>query len=471
MNERAPRLLDFAHHQAAMPDMLATIRAFAAGSAYRSATVEELSLDPESTRRPLRPEDLEFLTFRRAVTADTVGLLPSLAAQRLLFCLNEAGLARMPRASSAAWAEYAAVRSAAQMARAAQLRPILQSHALGFAEQAALSGSSGSTGAGEFLAQQESACAGLLRTMAGRQFLPQAAAFALVQTVPLLDMQGRAMRQAEAAGIFAPLDAACRPELGLSGATEALVSALSAKLGITTASHTHWQFYLAASLGRPNLAWAYATSPAHALECWGVLYALEADWTAFGSLVAQAASATGIDTDPAAAGNRADRRAPLDQRFGTALATARTIAGVPGEAAVLRGFAVARHVLVAAMRELTTQLLWLSDIAAHVRAAQLLSDRIEREHPGIDRETFVEPREMCSTTHVHDDNRLVVVEQGDMIFWGHPGMQLDLHPGDRVLIPSGRLHGSTVTSPECTYHQPIIPDDWMRQALDRARQL
>ncbi|MEK6297165.1 MAG: peptide synthetase, partial [Paraburkholderia tropica] len=56
------------------------------------------------------------------------------------------------------------------------------------------------------------------------------------------------------------------------------------------------------------------------------------------------------------------------------------------------------------------------------------------------------------------------IQEGEMLFWGNLGMQLQMFEGDMVLIPDGRLHGSTVTSSECTYHQPIIPDDWV-QAL------
>ncbi len=69
---------------------------------------------------------------------------------------------------------------------------------------------------------------------------------------------------------------------------------------------------------------------------------------------------------------------------------------------------------------------------------------------------------MCSTTHVHNDHRLVTIETGVMHFWGNLGMRLEMNRGDMVLIPDGRLHGSTVLFAECTYHQPIIPDEWVR---------
>jgi homogentisate 1,2-dioxygenase len=107
-------------------------------------------------------------------------------------------------------------------------------------------------------------------------------------------------------------------------------------------------------------------------------------------------------------------------------------------------------------------LLWLSSIRRYVDFAHRISTRIDAECPGIDRETFVEPHEMCSTTHVHNDHRLVTIQEGEMLFWGNVGMQLKMNEGDMVLIPDGRLHGSTVVSGECTYHQPIIPDEWVR---------
>lgn len=72
---------------------------------------------------------------------------------------------------------------------------------------------------------------------------------------------------------------------------------------------------------------------------------------------------------------------------------------------------------------------------------------------------------MCSTTHVHNDHRLVVIESGQMVFWGNLGMKLRLQPGEMILVPQGRLHGSSVESDECTYHQPIIPDDWVRSLV------
>jgi hypothetical protein len=142
---------------------------------------------------------------------------------------------------------------------------------------------------------------------------------------------------------------------------------------------------------------------------------------------------------------------------------------VEGVRSLQAGFALGREVTDSAFRDLAAQLNWLSNIDTFLTAATLLTTRIDLEWPDIDRDTFIEPREMCSTTHVHNDHRLVTVETGDMIFWGHPDMELELTVGDKVLIPAGRLHGSTVTSESCTYHQPIIPEQWVRDAFGLIR--
>ena len=56
-----------------------------------------------------------------------------------------------------------------------------------------------------------------------------------------------------------------------------------------------------------------------------------------------------------------------------------------------------------------------------------------------------------------------MIESGKMHFWNNITHQIELNAGDKVLIPLSRLHGSTVLSGECTYHQPIIPEEILRR--------
>src|SRR5882724_8141640 len=80
---------DYARARERAPEVLVSARALASQPQYRSATVQELTLTEGERRRPLRVEDLEFLTFNEPVRDTTISMLPALASNRLLFCLNE----------------------------------------------------------------------------------------------------------------------------------------------------------------------------------------------------------------------------------------------------------------------------------------------------------------------------------------------------------------------------------------------
>ena len=79
-----PALFDFEPFAGRSEAFVALIRQFAAAHPFRSATVDELLLDDDYHRRPLRPEDFEFLKFMKPVRADNVSRLPSLASNRTL---------------------------------------------------------------------------------------------------------------------------------------------------------------------------------------------------------------------------------------------------------------------------------------------------------------------------------------------------------------------------------------------------
>jgi hypothetical protein len=53
-----------------------------------------------------------------------------------------------------------------------------------------------------------------------------------------------------------------------------------------------------------------------------------------------------------------------------------------------------------ARRDLEEQLRWLARVDVYVDLARCIDERIRTQQPDIDRDTFVEPREMCSTTYV-----------------------------------------------------------------------
>jgi mannose-6-phosphate isomerase-like protein (cupin superfamily) len=469
------QLFDFSPYLDQRDEMLELIRRFAAHDAFRSAVVEELELDEDFHRRPLRPEDLEFLQFKKPVRAETVSRLPSLASQRLLMSLNEVGIARLPGTDRANdFERFEAFYGERNQVLGARIRPFLENYAFTFTAlatppQADIAGCV--TDLKELIDREKAFWAEMFDVLMRNDYLVDGLKFVMVQRWSLAPSRHVAVSRAAVSGYFDDLALADRPRV--LGHDDALLSRVAAAMGVTRREHSYWQFYLPTSLAKCNLLYALGSRPDRAFALLGAAYAAEAEAIAFHVALAKAcphllAGLAHGEADDGAEGAQ-EAAARMERAFiaraerGFAATLARH--GAPGMQRTAQGVGAATTLAARARWDLGEQLRWLSAIEQYCRFARQVDKRIAVECPDIDRETFVEPREMCSTTHVHNDHRLVVIESGDMIFWGNIGMQLNMTVGDMVLIPDGRLHGSTVVSEECTYHQPIIPDEWIAALL------
>jgi hypothetical protein len=467
MKDETQRLFEFAPYLEDRESTLALVKRFAQADAYRSAVVEELELDEDFHRRPLRPEDLEFLQFRRPVTARTVSRLPALAANRLLLSINELDVARFPKdGDAAAWRKFQAFHDPQMRVLGARIRPFLENFAFDYL--AAPLPSQGDPAArcrarlARLAGEESRFWDDMLAHIAERRYLQPGLSFIAIQRWSLEPARITALDRAAAMGVFDALPPDGIPGWVPSDRQQGVMTTLADLCGVNRAAHTYWQFYLPTSLAKCNLLYALASGPERALAAYGAAFAAETEAAALAAAIETAcphlaaASARGQDSAGAALLDTQDR---CDR----ALAAVRHKFGQAGLVQFESGM-IAWDIAAAAARwDMGEQLRWLSAIDDYCDYAHRIDERIQRECPEIDRETFVEPREMCSTTHVHNDHRLVVIESGDMVFWGNVGMRLNMTVGDMVLIPDGRLHGSTVVSPECTYHQPIIPDEWMAE--------
>jgi hypothetical protein len=467
MNKDAFRLFDADRCREGLDEHVQLVREFAAHDGFRSATVEELELDEDFYRRPLRPEDLSFIDFSKPVNIDTVARLPSLASQRMLLCINELQSCRLPRdRRPESFAECARFYGDASQILAARVRPFLENFAFGHLRNEEMRGPliAAHTSALEELFDEElKFWTGNLTRLREAKYVEDGLRFTLIQKWGLAASKQSALAKAGALGYFDGLGSADWPRLDRDPAAADLARRLATHCHVTKREHSYWQFYLSTSLGECNLLHALASRPDRALAFWGAAFAADGAAIAFDELVRNAAGGLGL-AGIAARDVKTDVREWL-ARANRALTLVSERYGEQGVRAVGAGIGVAAAHAAAARANLGDQLRWLSSVEKYRDLAKAISARIDTECPDIDRETFVEPREMCSTTHVHDDHRLVVIESGKMVFWGNLGMKLRLAPGEMVLVPEGRLHGSSIESDECTYHQPIIPDEWVRPLL------
>jgi hypothetical protein len=461
----SPRTFDFDTWGAYARDMTQLIRSYAAHPALRSAMVDELELDEEFHRRAARPEDLSFISFGTPVNHGTVTQLPFLASQRLLLSIYESEIAGLPRDGSAeSFARVAAFCADEHRLAGAQITPFLEAFSFDFLERAeALP----SAELADQLAGHLSADAAHFRAvfdrLKQRGYVEQGVRYALIQRWSLAASKRAALARAAAARFFEPLGPELAPRLNVPSLPDAALRRLALHCGVNKRQHSYWQFYLSTSLASCNLLYALTRRPDRALSAYGALFAAEAEWLGFGCLAGAAARELGLPEIPV--GDSSE----LVGRFRRVLALVEQRWGARGLLLVGRGLGAALQLSAAARRNFGEQVRWLSSVDIHQEIARRLDQRIAAERPDIDRETFIEPREMCSTTHVHDDHRLVVIETGHMVFWGNLGMTLRLAPGEMVLVPQGRLHGSSIESDECVYHQPIIPEEWivpLRAELD-----
>lgn len=470
MVEAISALFDFSPFVGQSASYVSALKDFAAGNAFRSATVDELVLDDDFYRRPLRPEDLEFLKFTKPVRDTTVSRLPSLASQRLLTSLYELASAVAPAEAELhrhrAFQGFANDRNRQY---AVQLIPFLEAYAFEYLGNCPSSGESpleGCSCLGRIYADEYQFWIRLLGQLKASRYLEEGLRFIVVQRWCLAPSIRRTFARARDNGVFDGLPAAVEPQLDSSLLDDNVMSRMAATLGVDRLQHAYWQFYLPTSLSKCNLLYALCRRVEHPFALYGAMYAAQAEWLAFQAAIAQFGQhiiGTGIVTD--AAEPYVDR---LLRNYESAFQYVQKChSGAAYEMA--QGLAAAAKLADRARWDLGEQLKWLSAIERYCEHARTISKRIDRECPDIDRETFVEPREMCSTTHVHDDHRLVTIEEGVMHFWGNLEMRLEMNTGDMVLIPEGRLHGSTVLSPECTYHQPIIPDAWVQAVIQQAQ--
>lgn len=466
MTDSVPELFDFQDFAADSEGYRQLLKDFAAGPAFRSAAVEELVLDNDFFRRPLRPEDLEFLTFKKPVQAATVSRLPSLASQRTLLSLYELTSAVPPPGADpgpiAAFTQFASERNRLYAAR---LAPFLEAYAFDYLGRSQLAGEATSYSGllGRIYADEYQFWIRLFGQLHASDYFQDGLRFILIQRWCLAGSKRKALEQVRALGHFAGWPVGIAPSLESRLVNDDEMQRLATQLGVARTQHSYWQFYLSTSLAKCNLLHAFARRSEQCFALYGALYAAQAEHLAFEAAVAQCC--------PHMIGNRrieAGDSTHIDgllRHFESALRLVQQQHA--GAAAIQMGQGLAAAVKLAERGrwDLGEQLKWLSAIERYCAHARTISRRIEVECPDIDRETFVEPRDMCSTTHVHNDHRLVTIQEGVMHFWGNLSMRLEMHPGDMVLIPEGRLHGSTVLSPECTYHQPIIPDAWIRELI------
>ncbi|GAA5038906.1 hypothetical protein HNP84_003430 [Thermocatellispora tengchongensis] len=453
-------------------DPNALLKAYAANEAFRAATAEELTTPDNPFRRPVRPADLAWLDYSSVLPAESQLLLSGLLGHRMLRNVYDAEHAILPpRANPAAAADGERFNSGENRLLGALVRPILENHLFGFLGEGREELPEPTVEAvknvvREYCEQRTAEPHRAFATAAGRKDAESAATFLLIQTGVFLPAAHTAIGRGALAETTLS-HPGLRPELGEIWRRWTLAAAdyqaMFAGAGLTCSPAAYWQFSLGTSLARGNHLLGLSLAGDRLPELLGAV-------THF--LVDQAASAEPVrDTLRAALGLDAayfDRIDPIgpDQAADLVERFLGPLPGLFGEGVVTafhRGFADAARLAGGWDGDLTEQLVWADRIEDYKTAAEGIQNKLVTENIEVDLDTFVETHEETSTTHVHDEHRLVMIESGQMHFWNNVTHRIALSEGDKLLIPTSRLHGSVVLSGTCVYHQPIIPEEMFRE--------
>ncbi|WP_374652255.1 iron-containing redox enzyme family protein [Dongia sp.] len=452
------------------------IARFAALAWQNEAEAGELVIAGDPFRRPARARDLSFVALDQPLAMDRLASNMSLALHRLLFNAFETDLLFLPDTGTDAapdWRRFDEFYGPETAACAAAARPHLERLAFAALEdEVELSGSWSPQLTlayfCDFLAREERApgCDEgdpvMTALLSARD--PQAAArHYLVQMAPDFLSEASAMARL-APGAYGPLQSALFniliDEYGAAvhaAKHSSLFAATMASCGLDPRPHAYWQFYQPGSLALSNYFHFVAANKRHFFRYLGALFYTEASLvniTGRQSRTLRRIFGERVETryfDEHRHIDRHHRGMVLARLIEPAIAAygARAIAGI------LRGFEEFRLLQAQADRDLESQLAWAGSLA---RNDPRLEPHIAAWRAGALRsETFHESLDERSTTHIHPDDRLLLLESGTMTFHPSAGVAVKLCAGDCLFIPRGRLHGSVVTSVDCLYHQPILP--------------
>ena len=246
MPEKAPTPFDFSPYAPRHAEFLQAVREFAAGQPFRSASVEELVLDDDYCRRPLRPEDFDFIRFERPVEGATVSRLASLAANRVLLSLYELESATAEESSianrRAGFGEFASERN---RRFAVQIAPFLEAfafHYLGHELPVAEFPSAQGGLVEKIFTAEQRFWTRLFAQLTSAGYLQEGLRFILIQKWCLAPTRRRACAGAMSRGAFDGWPIGAQPTLESRLIGDDVFGRLGQILEVDRQEHSYWQF-------------------------------------------------------------------------------------------------------------------------------------------------------------------------------------------------------------------------------------
>jgi hypothetical protein len=437
---------------------------------FRAARYDELVLDDNPYRRPVRPDDVRLVDFSTPLTRADFAQLSSLMGHRMLLNIYDAGRLLLPRQATAEkWRDYEQFYAERSRFLGDLIRPYLRAHLFGFvraearppqARTAAEATARVGEIAGERRRQADELRALVMFSPSGAAMTDMLAVQAVATSLNTGLQPTAALRELAGAGGLTHLPGV----LSAAAGSDLLLRRVAESSGIKYEPHSYYQYYLPSTLALMNYVNGAAQEPGHVFALAGALVAQSAETYALQEALRPALEArlgsAGSEPGalPAPGSGDGEARSPM-----SVASLVERVGGEFGLSEFCRGIEEYAVLLDVHHDDRMRQFTWISAMPAGTEKARRLQAAISEHGIKVDLDTFVESCEECSTTHVHNDDRLLVIESGEMEFWNCYGVRHKLRPGDVRFIPKHRLHGSVVLSGECVYHQPVITGELDRR--------
>ena len=444
------------------------VETYLANPVFQAARYEELVLDDNPYRRPVRPDDIGLVDFSQPLGRENFSQLSGLMGHRMLLNIHDTAKLMLPREPTAEkWHDYQLFYNTETRFLGELLRPSLEAHLFGFVQEEARQHQA-STAAE--LAERARLDAEVRRR--------RATGLAGVVTAATRENRDAMIDMIAIQSDAASLNSGTRPALALRpvvGSASLLgvgtgqiggkvLRRVAEQAGIKYEPHSYFQYYLPSTLALMNYINGAALYPGRIFALAGALLAHSLETSEQeAALEPLLAGRAGENGSPYQLDRARDPDGDADQAITAALAVIERVGGEFAFREFGRGFAEYSVLLDVHHQDRMRQFEWINAMPGYIEKARRLQQAISEYSIEVALDTFVESWEECSTTHVHDEDRLLVIESGQMHFWNCFGRRHEFNPGEMTFIPKHRLHGSVVLSGECIYHQPVITPDLNRR--------
>jgi len=440
---------------------------------FRAARYEELVVDDNPYRRPVRPDDIGLVDFSTPLRRSDFSRLSALMGHRMLLNIYDTDRLLLPRhPTPEKWHDYRLFYAETNRFLGDLIRPYLEAHVFGFLadETADQTADETADGAAPTAADLVGRVAELRRKRAaasGRLREVLAASPDRTQMLQMLAIQAVATSlntgQQPAAALRNLTGSAGLPAMLNGPAGAEVLRRVAEDSGIKYEPHSYYQYYLPSTLALMNYVNRAARDPGRVFALAGALIAQSVETGALQEELAPLLTGTGEPAPESAPGQQLRPASDPDDEVKAIVGLVERVGGDFALRELGRGLAEYGVLLGVLDEDRMRQLTWINAMPSYIDKARRLQTAISENNIEVDLDTFVESWEECSTTHVHDEDRLLVIESGEMEFWNCFGSRHKFKAGDMTFIPKHRLHGSVVLTGECVYHQPVITAELDRQ--------